>query len=167
MGQSSQIGAYWGSVQWGLFKSALKRHTKACTHISCCVGLQEVNNLSGDLYGKVKKCPSNGFNIAGSRLHPSLRGCADAALISLSFHFLPLSPPLLRPPWWPLFNPDPGSALHILCLNYCLQGPIFLLSYSSICNPFHRMRICWLFSEVVFLLLQAYRRSHLSWSACD
>ncbi len=67
-----------------MFKSALKRHTKPCTHISCCVGLQEVNNLSGDLYGKVKKCPSNGFNIAGSRLHPSLRGCADAALISLS-----------------------------------------------------------------------------------
>ncbi len=39
----------------------------------------------------MKKCPSNGFNIAGSRLHPSLRGCADAALISLSFLFLPLS----------------------------------------------------------------------------
>jgi len=58
--------------------------------------LQEVNNLSGDLYGKVKKCPSNGFNIAGSRLHPSLWGCADAALISLSFYFLSL---LLLP--WP------------------------------------------------------------------
>jgi len=97
----------------------------------------------------VKKCPSNGFNIAGSRLHPSLWGCADAALISLSFYFLSLLL-LPWPSWWPLFNPDLGSPLHILCLNYCLLGLIFLLSYSSICNLFHRMCICCYFLTLFF-----------------